>query len=421
MPVEQNKATLRRLYEEAWNKGNLAVIPELVSPDYHYGEYKGVDGYRQLVTTQRSAFPDVHFTIDQVIGEGDWLAYQITTKGTLKGKLLDIEPTGKEATWKRAFFSQFKDGKLVAAVAVADNLSFYQQIGVKPPGFDQSVEQNKATLKRLYDEAWNKGNLAVVPELVSPDYLTHTAQRDFKGLQGYRDNVTGQRTNMPDLHFTIEEIVGEGDKLAYRITGHGTYKGKLGDVDVTGKQFTYTQVLFAEYKDGKVAKAVSTVDMLDIYRQAGVRPPGFDQSIEQNKTVTRRTLEDVMNKGNVALIPELFAANYVFHVRAGAEIKGHDGWKQVVVAGRNAFPDVVYTVIELAGEGDKVFCRFSWTGTHKGDYSGIAPTGKRITGSGMFVNRFEGAKVVETWGESNPLLMYQQMGVAPPGFELAKK
>jgi predicted ester cyclase len=61
------------------------------------------------------------------------------------------------------------------------------------------------------------------------------------------------------------------------------------------------------------------------------------------------------------------------------------------------------------------------TGTHKGEYNGIAPTGKRITTNGMFINRFEAGKVAETWAISNPLPMYQQMNVAPPGYQLAKK
>ncbi len=214
-----------------------------------------------------------------------------------------------------------------------------------------SVEQNKATLKRLYDEAWNKGNLSVIPDLVSPDYLTHTAQRDFKGLQGYRDNVTSQRTNMPDLHFTIEEIVGEGDKLAYRITGHGTYKGKIGDVDVTGKEFTYSQVLFAEYKDGRVAKAASTIDTLDLYRQAGVKPPGFDASVEKNKASMRRCFEEVWNKGNLAAIPEVIAPDYVGYT-ANATTRGLAAFEQSVKNARIPFPDLHYTIDSVVGEGD---------------------------------------------------------------------
>jgi predicted ester cyclase len=138
MSVEENKATLTRLYDEVWNEGNLSVVPEFVSPDYESYGYKGHKGYMELVNNYRSAFPDIHHTIDQVIGEKDWLAYVVTTSGTLKGKLLNIEPTGKKAVWKRAFFCQYKDGKVVIAEGFSDTLNFYQQIGVPPPGYEFS-------------------------------------------------------------------------------------------------------------------------------------------------------------------------------------------------------------------------------------------------------------------------------------------
>src|SRR5512139_1481926 len=120
-----------------------------------------------------------------------------------------------------------------------------------------SVEQNKATERRLYDEVWNKGNMSIVPELVSPEYLYRGPSGDFKGPKGFAAMVTGQRTAMPDLHYMIDDMVGEGDKLAYRITGHGTYTGKMGDVDIKGKKLTWTQALFVTFKDGKVAGAVN--------------------------------------------------------------------------------------------------------------------------------------------------------------------
>ena len=138
MSVEQNKVTLKQMYEEVWNKGNLSLASEVASPDYHYGDYKGPGGYAQIVTLQRDAFPDIHYTIDQVIGEGDWLAYKLTISGTFNGKgtWMGVKPTGKEIKGTWAFFSQFKDGKIVTTTAFADMLSFYQQAGVAPPGYE---------------------------------------------------------------------------------------------------------------------------------------------------------------------------------------------------------------------------------------------------------------------------------------------
>jgi predicted ester cyclase len=136
MSVEQNKETLRRTFEEVWNKGNWAVIPEVISPDYDHGNYKGPDGYKQLITMYRTAFPDIHVTIDQVVGEGDWLAYHFSLQGTFKGKILDVEPTGKQVKWKQMAFTQYKNGKVVTNVPFNNTISFYQQVGVAPPGYE---------------------------------------------------------------------------------------------------------------------------------------------------------------------------------------------------------------------------------------------------------------------------------------------
>lgn len=136
MSVEQNKATLKRMYDEVWNKGNFSIASELVSPDYHHQNYKGPEGWKQLVSSMRTAFPDLHDSIDQVIGEGDWLAYRVSNTGTFKVKYGEMEPTGKKLKMTQILFSQFKDGKLVATVALSDTLAFYQSLGIAPPGFE---------------------------------------------------------------------------------------------------------------------------------------------------------------------------------------------------------------------------------------------------------------------------------------------
>lgn len=137
MSVEENKATLRRVFEEVWNKGNLELIPELVAPDYVHratqAEFKGHEGYKQMVTMVRNAFPDLHYTVEDVVGEGDKLAARLSWTGTFKGKFQDIEPTGKQVNMTQALFNRYVDGKCVEAIPFRDSLIFYQQVGVSPP------------------------------------------------------------------------------------------------------------------------------------------------------------------------------------------------------------------------------------------------------------------------------------------------
>ncbi len=130
-----------------------------------------------------------------------------------------------------------------------------------------SVERNKTTLKRLYAEVWNKGNTSVIPDLVSPEFFTRGLHKNFTGHDGYEEMVSNLRTDIPDIHFTIDEIVGEGDNLVYRITGEGTYRRK---------RYKWTQALFTCYKDGKVAEALSIADNLTWYQPAGTVPPSYE-------------------------------------------------------------------------------------------------------------------------------------------------
>jgi steroid delta-isomerase-like uncharacterized protein len=137
MPVEQNKNNIRRHVEEVWNQGNLDSIPELIAPNYYFrsgeSEFKGPEGFKQMVVMFRSAFPDLRFTIDEMVGEGDTVAVRYTFTGTFKGELAGIKPTGRKLERIEAIFHRFENGKQVGATSYTDNLSLYQQLGIPIP------------------------------------------------------------------------------------------------------------------------------------------------------------------------------------------------------------------------------------------------------------------------------------------------
>jgi steroid delta-isomerase-like uncharacterized protein len=137
-------------------------------------------------------------------------------------------------------------------------------------------------------------------------------------------------------------------------------------------------------------------------------------STEENKAVVRRIWEEILNQGNLALVDEIIATNYVYHGPGGPEIKGSEGLKQFFTMYRNAFPDFHSTIEDMVAEGDKVVCRVTWRGTHKGEMMGIAPTGKQVTGTRTVIHRIVGGKEVEGWDCANMLDTMQQLGVVPP-------
>jgi len=138
MSTEKNKAVIRRVVEEVFNKGDMSVVPEFIAPDYVYhspfGEFKGPEGFKQMVAMTRAAFPDIHMKIDDMVAEGEKLAVRLSWEGTFKGKFGDIKPTGKQVNMTAAYFYRFKDGK-EAEVTPVDSHALYRALGIPiPPG-----------------------------------------------------------------------------------------------------------------------------------------------------------------------------------------------------------------------------------------------------------------------------------------------
>ena len=136
-------------------------------------------------------------------------------------------------------------------------------------------------------------------------------------------------------------------------------------------------------------------------------------STEENKAKQHRIFEEVINKGNMAVADELVAPNYIYHGPVGMEFTGPEGLKQLISMFRNAFPDLHVTVEDTVAEGDRVVSRFTARGTHKGDLTGIAPTGKQVTQAGIVIARWVDGKEVEAWESLDMLGMMQQLGVVP--------
>lgn len=141
MTIEANKANARRFIDEVVNRGNVAVIDELAGPNYvdHTtppGMPGGVEGQKVFVTMFRAAFPDLHYTIDDTIAEGDRLVQRNTAHGTMKGDFMGMPASGKEATWSEIHIVRFDaDGKAVEHWGVVDQLGMLAQLGfAQAPG-----------------------------------------------------------------------------------------------------------------------------------------------------------------------------------------------------------------------------------------------------------------------------------------------
>lgn len=124
-------------------------------------------------------------------------------------------------------------------------------------------------------------------------------------------------------------------------------------------------------------------------------------SLEDNKALVCRFLDEVYNKGNLAVADELVAEDYASHNQLELEVLGPEGIKQVAVLQRNAFPDLATQVDDILAEGDKVVVRGVDRGTHQGPFMGFAPTGRQFVITWIDIFRIENGKLAEAWLEIN--------------------
>jgi predicted ester cyclase len=128
------------------------------------------------------------------------------------------------------------------------------------------------------------------------------------------------------------------------------------------------------------------------------------------KTKVQRTIE-IFNDGNVGLIDELYAPNYVNHSTPSGMAPTRQGFKDWALALRTAFPDIHYTIEDSIEAGDKFVSRLTATGTMRGDFAGMPATGKRATWTEIHIVRTANGQVVEHWGIVDQLGMMVQLGV----------
>jgi len=149
MSTEDNKAIARRLYEEVWEKGNVAAVDELIAPNmvdhFHYPANVPVPAefqlslveFKQFVSQFHTTFPDFQYTVELQVAEGDLVVTRLTARGTHTGEYRgltykSIPPTGKQVRWTYTAIVRILDGKIVEQWSNGDDLGRLQQLGALP-------------------------------------------------------------------------------------------------------------------------------------------------------------------------------------------------------------------------------------------------------------------------------------------------
>jgi steroid delta-isomerase-like uncharacterized protein len=130
-------------------------------------------------------------------------------------------------------------------------------------------EQNKAQIRRVIEEIYNRGDLAVVDEVAASDLVIHASSQEIHGREGAKQYVAALRAGFPDLRLTVEEQIAEGDMVVTRWTARGTHRGEFQSVPPTGREIRLTGTDIYRVIDGKVVECWAHVDELGLMRQLG--------------------------------------------------------------------------------------------------------------------------------------------------------
>jgi steroid delta-isomerase-like uncharacterized protein len=160
--------------------------------------------------------------------------------------------------------------------------------------------------------------------------------------------------------------------------------------------------------------ALVVVAVVERVRRRQQRTKGKTETMDQNKQISRRLVEDGISAGRYEVIDELVAPDCVNHDPSVTEdLVGPDGVRQLIDTYRTAFPDLRVTVEDQIAERDRVVTRWIARGTHQGPLLGIDPTGKAATVTGITIDRIENGKIAESWNNWDTLGLLQQVGVVP--------
>jgi predicted ester cyclase len=439
MAESRNKAVYRRFVEEVINKGNTSIIPELYHADYvdHSAppgaEHSG-SVFEQVAAIPkmfRGAFPDVHFTIDFMVEEGDWVATHVTGRAQhIGGPFAGIEPSGWKVEWTSEGMFRMQDGKIAEHYGAPDIFGLRMQVTRVPE--KGSLDEARAIVTR-YVYHVNKQDYDDFDKYVVEDYLDHDPiPGQQPGREGLKSAYRAFSDAFPDIWFTFEDLIAEGDLVIGRGLIEGTNKAPFLMLPATNKRVKWTGTRMFRVRDGKVSEGWINFDMLAVLQQLGMMPSGpsngdggasapsqiqqvQDAQVDKNIDLVKRYFETIWNRGELQRESEFVAKDIVVHQSPIPGLRdGIAGPLQIVGMFRASIPDIHLEHTVIFGEGDKVVHRWEAKGHHTGAPLFGAPiTNKELVMTGINEYRIANGLIAERWGHMDIFGVIQQLGLAP--------
>ena len=133
-----------------------------------------------------------------------------------------------------------------------------------------SEQNNEAVVRRFVGEVINDGDYAVLPELVSSDYVYRSPGQELRGHKALEALFNAYRSGLPDLKVTIDDLIESANKVVISITLTGAHTGDLMGIPATGRQLAVQGMVLTRFEDGRIAEEWEILDMLGLFQQLGV-------------------------------------------------------------------------------------------------------------------------------------------------------
>lgn len=136
-----------------------------------------------------------------------------------------------------------------------------------------SSSKNKVLAQHIIEAIFNRTNIDVITELIAEDVLIHDTDKELAGLDQLRQGIMNLHHAFPDLHYMVEDLLEDNDRVVIRYKGKGTHCGAFRGIPPTGKNMTYTGILICRFKNGRLVEHWAVSDVLGMLQQLGVISP----------------------------------------------------------------------------------------------------------------------------------------------------
>src|SRR5215213_7661416 len=305
---EENLGVVRSFYEDGVNGADLSVFDRVAAPDVVYhgatvGDESGLEALKRVYGEALTGLPGLQYTLVSSVAEDNAVALRFSVAGVHSGEFRGLAPTGETITWTHSTFANVECGRISEMWAEIDQLDRLREFGIlatEGPAARMagaasgsattpatpvdsascaplSPEETIAVVDRIRTEVYNMGNFDVMPEIFADGYLHGSANGpDAIGIAEGARRIRGFVTALPDLEWTFDEVIAEGDRVAARWTTRGAHDGDLLGFAPTGKPVELTGISFFTVRCGKVVEFQTEMDAAGLLEQVGA--PVRDES-----------------------------------------------------------------------------------------------------------------------------------------------